>query len=94
MSAIDYEKESASRSNWLDITGGTEVTLLDEFAGKAMQSLVAKVPLEFSDADEENPMYAIVARGAYEYAEAMLAERTKRFTQPNVVRGVTGKTYG
>lgn len=90
MSAIDYEKESASRSNWLDITGGTEVTLLDEFAGKAMQGMIGVLPKTVKDAD--------LAEAAYTIAEAMLAERAKRngarSGQWHEVRGVTGKTYG
>ena len=86
MSAIDYDKESTKRLNWLDLTGGTEVTLLDYFAGKAMEALVGSNTV----VNDTN----VFAEAAYEMAEAMLAERNKRFTPQNVVRGVTGKTYG
>ena len=85
MKAIDYEKESASRSNWLDLTGGTakdSLTLLDYFAGKALVGVLAFMP------------YEEAAERAYQVAESMLAERNKRFTPTNVVTGVTGKTYG
>ena len=86
MSAIDYEAESEKRLNWLDITGGgakDSLTVLDYFAGKAMAEYIGTgfIPAE-------------VAEEAYDMAEAMLKERNKRFTPQNVVRGVTGKTYG
>ena len=89
MKAIDYEAESAKRGNWLDITGGTSVTLLDYFAGKAMEGLIRH--FDFATF-KQDPMR--VAGWAYDAAEAMLAERNKRFTPQNVVKGVTGKTYG
>ena len=87
MKAIDYEEESAKRGNWLDITGGTSITLLDYFAGKALEGMLA----EDGGGALENRELAVVA---YAVAEAMLAERNKRFTPQNVVKGVTGKTYG
>lgn len=96
MKAIDYEKESASRSNWLDLTGGTakdSLTLLDYFAGKALVGLLASPRLPASDG-ERGYTDELYAELAYMTAEAMLAERNKRFTPPNVVKGVTGKTYG
>lgn len=86
MKAIDYEEESAKRGNWLDITGGAakdSLTVLDYFAGKALTTL-----LMLPKADVE------VATRAYDIAEAVLKEREKRYTPTNVVRGVTGKTYG
>ena len=86
MSRIDYEEESAKRGNWLDITGGAakdSLTVLDYFAAKAMAELIGTGFLPSEVADE-----------AYDYAEAMLEERTKRVTPTNVVRGVTGNTYG
>ena len=88
MSAIDYDEESRKRLNWLDITGGgakDSLTVLDYFAGKALGGLLA---------GEYNGMSEQAAVNSYDYAEAMLAERNKRFTPQNVVKGVTGKTYG
>ena len=83
MTHIDYEVESAKRGNWLDITGGTSVTLLDAFAiGFLANKWCAHETAEKT------------AETAYAVAEAMLAERNKRFTPQNVVKGVTGKTYG
>ena len=90
MRAIDYEEESTKRGNWLDITGGAakdSLTVLDYFAGKALELIV-----------EDDPNLAwepgAMAYAAYQMAEAMLAERNKRYTPQNVVKGVTGKTYG
>jgi hypothetical protein len=85
MSAIDYEAESDKRLNWMDLTGGPAqggMTMLDYFAGKAMADLMGFMSFEE------------VAAKAYDMAEHMLAERNKRFTPTNTVRGVTGKTYG
>ena len=87
MKAIDYEVESAKRGNWLDITGGTSVTLLDYFAAAAMQGMMAS----FGTKDEH---VDLLVKSAFIKAEAMLAERNKRMTPANVVKGVTGKTYG
>ena len=90
MKAIDYEEENTKRGNWLDITGGTakdSLTVLDYFAGKALGELVCMGPEQDLGFDE-------IAEAAYVIAEAMLAERNKRFTPQNIVKGVTGKTYG
>jgi len=87
MKAIDYEEESAKRGNWLDITGGTakdSLTVLDYFAGKALVGILHDAEIFWEGA----------AALAYQYAEAMLKEREKRYTPANVVKGVTGKTYG
>ena len=86
MSAIDYDEESRKRLNWLDITGGgakDSLTVLDYFAGKAMAKYIGT-----------GFIAAEVAEEAYDQAEAMLAERNKRFTPKVTVKGVTGKTYG
>jgi len=90
MSAIDYDKESADRINWMDLTGGPahgSKTMLDEFA------IAALVGLGDDIVDE-----AQAAKWCYDMAEAMLAERAKRngarSGQWHEVRGVTGKTYG
>ena len=91
---VDFEKYGKQRVDWLDITGGTAVTVLDYFAGKALEGLVSKSPMIVTNADEEIEMVNILARGAYDYAEAMLAERNKRFTPQGTVKGVTGKIYG
>ena len=90
MSAIDYEVESTKRLNWLDITGGSakdSLTVLDYFAAAAMQGMMAS----FGTKDEH---VDLLVKSAFIKAEAMLAERNKRFTPQNVVKGVTGKTYG
>lgn len=87
MKAIDYDEESHKRLNWRDITGGTakdSLTVLDYFAAKAMQGFLAGGTRGLND----------VGALCYKYADAMLAERNKRFTPQNVVKGVTGKTYG
>ena len=96
MSAIDYDEESRKRLNWLDITGGgakDSLTVLDYFAGKAMEGLMQvywAAPEQYETAGD---LLKCHAETAYDYAEAMLAERNKRFTPQNVVKGVTGKTY-
>lgn len=89
MKAIDYEEENTKRGNWLDITGGTakdSLTVLDYFAGKALEGMIGVLPKTVQDAE--------LAQAAYMIAEAMLAERNKRFTPQNVVKGVTGRSYG
>ena len=89
MSAIDYDEESRKRLNWLDITGGgakDSLTVLDYFAGKALVGICS--------APFKAEQFGLIARAAYDLAEAMLKERDKRFTPQNVVKGVTGKTYG
>ena len=97
MKAIDYEEESAKRGNWLDITGGTakdSLTVLDYFAGKAMEGLMQvywAAPEQYETAAD---LLKCHAETAYDYAEAMLKEREKRTTSKTVLRGVTGKTYG
>ena len=86
MSAIDFEAEADRRMNWMDLTGGPAdggLTVLDYFAGKAMAEYIGTgfIPAE-------------VAEEAYDQAEAMLAERNKRYTPQGTIKGVTGKTYG
>lgn len=81
---VDFEKYGKQRVDWLDITGGTAVTVLDAFAIAALKGLVS------SGVRDAGSM----AYYAYDYAEAMLAERNKRFTPQGTVKGVTGKTYG
>ena len=103
MSAIDYEAESEKRLNWLDITGGSakdSLTVLDYFAGQAMTLLLGHEIKRRYDFDPESGGQMSreerrwLLEDAYDIAEAMLAERDKRFTPQNVVKGVTGKTYG
>jgi hypothetical protein len=56
------------------------MTLRDYFATNAMQALIAKAPLRFfadQDADERSAMEKSFAVGAYEYADAIIAERAK-----------------
>ena len=107
MTHIDYELESAKRGNWLDITGGAakdSLTVLDYFAGKALDAAFRIVDHNeeqfWLGSDEETDRLwkegdeNLIAANAYDIAEAMLRERNKRFTPQNVVKGVTGKTYG
>jgi len=91
MKAIDYEEESTKRGNWLDITGGAakdSLTVLDYFAGKAIEGICTAM------LTKTRYNYDLLAADAYAMADAMLKERDKRFTPQNVVKGVTGKTYG
>jgi hypothetical protein len=56
------------------------MTLRDYFATKAMQALIAKAPVTFfadQYAEERSVMRQSFAVGAYEYADAMIAERAK-----------------
>lgn len=50
----------------------------DYFAAQAMQAIITKMPLQvmydFSD-DFDDGVFDMVAKGAYLYADAMLAER-------------------
>ena len=95
MSAIDYDEESRKRLNWLDITGGgakDSLTVLDYFAGEVMS--VAADEWRWAGKDSDDTKYKKLARKAYDLAEAMLAERNKRYTPQGTVKGVTGKTYG
>lgn len=90
MKAIDYEKESNQRLNWLDITGGAakdNLTVLDYFAVNVAQELCVWL-------DKGEDPACDFGKVVYDLAEMLLKERNKRFTPPNVVRGVTGKTYG
>ena len=51
------------------------MTLRDYFASKAMQAIISKTPfLEFPEDFQPHEKTAI---GAYEYADAMLKERSK-----------------
>ena len=97
MKAIDYEEESTKRGNWLDITGGTakdSLTVLDYFAGKALVGGLHADVIEVMQDESLEGYFEAYAEFCYRIAEAMLAERNKRFTPQNVVKGVTGKTYG
>ena len=86
MKAIDYEEENTKRVTALELTGGPAhggLTVLDWFAGKAMAEYIGTgfIPAE-------------VAEEAYDQAEAMMAERKKRYTPQGTIKGVTGKHYG
>ena len=83
---VDFEKYGKQRVDWLDITGGTAVTVLDAFAIAALEGFIASPKYKGSMAD--------YVQDAYGVAELMLAERNKRFTPQGTVKGVTGKTYG
>lgn len=89
MKAIDYEAESEKRLNWLDITGGgakDSLTVLDYFAGKALQGFIASQKYKGSMEDYVHDAYGV--------AELMLKEREKRHAPKGAVQGVTGKFYG
>lgn len=95
MSAIDYEAESDKRLNWMDLTGGPAqggMTMLDYFAGKALEGMLASG----KEMQWMNKGYkqSALTTAVYDMAEAMLAERNKRFTPDGVVQGITGRTYG
>ena len=67
---IDYEKESRERFWWLNKTGGSahdSLTVMDYFAAKAMVEM-----MNYYTEDAQ------VAEKAYNLAEAMMNERTKR----------------
>ena len=86
---VDFDRHAEERYNAFEATGGPAqggITVLDWFAGKALEGMIGVLPKTVQDAE--------LAQAAYMIAEAMLAERNKRFTPQNVVRGVTGKTYG
>lgn len=58
------------------------MTLRDYFAAKAMQAIIAKMPLTLTTADDDEDerdmvrmMQLAVACGAYNYAEAMMLRR-------------------
>ncbi len=53
------------------------MSLRDWFAGQAMKSIIAKLPLQYTTADEIRQMKVEIARGACGYADAMLAELKK-----------------
>ena len=57
-----------------------DATLLDDFAGKAMQAMrssedVMNMFIEIKKPDEN--LYEVLARASYEIAQVMLKERTK-----------------
>ena len=90
MKAIDYEEENIKRVTALELTGGPAhggLTVLDWFAGKALQGMMASVGTSDEHVDK-------LVQSAYIKAEAMLAERNKRYTPQGTIKGVTGKTYG
>lgn len=103
MKAIDYEEESAKRGNWLDITGGAakdSLTVLDYFAGEVMTLLLGHEIKRRYDFDPESGGQMSreerrwLLEDAYDLAEAMLAERNKRYTPQGTIKGVTGRSYG
>lgn len=49
------------------------MTLRDYFAAKAMQAIIAKTPFDINDHRKEK--FDATAKGAYEYADAMLMAR-------------------
>lgn len=53
------------------------MSLRDYFAGLAMQAIIAKFPPQTCNTGLDE-LDLMMARGAYEYADAMLAERAKK----------------
>ena len=51
------------------------MTMLDHFAGLAMQAIIAKLPLELTNTGDDK--FGLTAAGAYAYAAAMIAERNR-----------------
>lgn len=95
MKAIDYEEENTKRVTALELTGGPAhggLTVLDWFAGEVMS--VAADEWRWAGKDSDDTKYKKLAKKAYDIAEAMLAERNKRYTPQGTIKGVTGKTYG
>lgn len=68
---------------WKEVHGGyaKDMTMRDEFAGRAMQSLIDKVVLRDQSTGMPKPVVTEVqekiAIGAYAYADAMLKAREK-----------------
>lgn len=56
--------------------GNEGMSLLDYFAGQAMQAIVTKLPIKITMVRDEK-MDLQIAQGAYDYAKAMLIEREK-----------------
>lgn len=52
------------------------MTLRDYFAAQALPALIAKVPLEITELHVTRQVQMVVG-GAYDYADAMIAERYK-----------------
>lgn len=52
------------------------MSLRDYFAGQAMAAIIAKIP--FQEFPEDWSPYEKTAIGAYDYADALLAERAKK----------------
>ena len=88
---VDFEKHARERSDHVNKTGGPAqggLTVLDWFAAAAMKALLSGL-----ESGKEHQV-VIIPKTAYDIAEVMLRERNKRMTPTDVVRGVTGKTYG
>ena len=57
-----------------DMAGGG-MSLRDYFAAKAMQGLIPEILKHISDVNEPEQVPTAVAQTAYEFADAMIAER-------------------
>lgn len=57
--------------------GGNGLSLRDWFAGMALNAIVSKSPFEQCDIDETHHE-EMAARGAYGYADAMIAARERK----------------
>ena len=66
-------------AGFTDIKGG--MSMLDYFAAKAMQALIAREPIDSHRAEEDSVICGLdkydIAHTAYMIAEGMLAEREK-----------------
>lgn len=97
MSAIDFDTEAERRYNHHVATGGPAhggLSVLDYFAGKAVEGLLASPRSPNTENPHENITAELIAMHAYAVAEAMLKEREKRSVPAHAVQGITGKHYG
>lgn len=64
-------------NNSLIYEGESGMTLRDYFAAKALQAIIARLPESFDlpGDDRMDASKALYAKGAYEYADAMIAAR-------------------
>jgi hypothetical protein len=69
---LSHSHKELSGTDWQDANG---MTLRDYFAAKAMQAIIAKAPFGTEEAGAQLDRQMLAARGAYAYADAMLAAR-------------------
>ena len=57
--------------------GHNGMTLRDWFAAQAMAAIISKIPVSSGTRESQAEIKYMTAQGAYSYADAMLAERSK-----------------